>query len=230
MPVPTKNTTFRSKQILELALLHMAGLSSTQIGKKLHLTPHYVKVLLCSELFKAQVAQLQERLQKEGLQSLINRIALEAPKSLDVATQMRDLPLTEKNAKLARLAKVKFDAAKFLFGDLYYDRKVARLTGSSGKEHEDASVRIVINEAALQSMFTALQEYKERPVSEFPHENRLAIETTSTIVEAELPTAHSRAGERLRKGRQRAKKRGVQQAAALAEALAQQEALAVADA
>jgi hypothetical protein len=153
--------TFRHQRLFQMALMTFAHMRPVQIAEKLHLKPGTVRAHMRSELFKAQLAELASVVNKRAVESIMDRIDSEAWESLQTLVDIRDLDVEHTDTKAAPLYGQKKDAAKFLLGDLFLDRKVPKLGGIRGDENDRGVFRLALSREALQDMFGALADFRQ---------------------------------------------------------------------
>ena len=134
-----------------MALMYAAGIPLKEIAHRLSYSEGYVTTLASSELFRAQVAELQRDMRDTTISNLLDRVQQEAIPSFNVLMEIRDGAIDD-----AATARLRLDAAKFHLGDMYMDRFIPKTTR---QETEDV-IRIQFDQDAVRQMFGTLAEVR----------------------------------------------------------------------
>ena len=133
------------KSIHQLILwMDVAGMSKADIAAQIKYNPQTIRAIIGSPLYQVQKQQLYETLQTSGLQGILERIRVDAPKNIEFLIKARDTDEIKMGHRMA--------AAKQL------SREVDRVYPRTTKHVEDRVVRITIDGQKLSRLTSALQE------------------------------------------------------------------------
>lgn len=159
--------TIKSQKLFTLALMFMGGMKPRAMAKKLNMPYRTVLTHVKSELFRAQLVELQRTVSTDVIEGIMRRIDEEALPALQVLSSEIHRDIRKTDPKTAPLIAQKRAAAQFLLGDLFMDRRVPRLGGGGKKDGEadGAGIKVSISEDALREMFQALAEFRGENVN-----------------------------------------------------------------
>ncbi len=178
------------KQYL-LALMFVSGLSYKDMADRTGLSEKAVRSMARSDLFKAQVVELQRQMKEVTLDNLLHRIEQEAGPSFETLMQLRNGNVTD-----PQVARIQLDATKFHLSELYMDRAHPKVT----RQESENVLRVAFDREAIAQMIGALAEdrgevieveaIEPRAVIAITHEPRIAVQDLDEVV-AELDQAEA---------------------------------------
>ena len=175
--MPRKNDVYDRKRFL-LALMYVSGLTHAEMAEKTGYNVQSLQSIVKSDLFQAQVDQLRKEMKESTLATVLGQIEDQAIPSLETITDIRDS--LDMDPQVSRL---RLDAAKFLFGDLYFDRVHPKIT----RNESENVTRITFDGTAMKQMMEAMAEGRGEIIE------MTVIDDTAQIAVADLPPVPQKA-------------------------------------